>query len=86
MGGHANPRPGWLNPVNPGNPVVCQQATPAGVGEDHQFGHDPIEGSVTAALNDSHFLSAIGIAIDIERKIDPIAGFGLAAQLIAFRA
>ena len=86
MGGHANPRSGWLNPVNPGNPMVRQQATPASVCEDHQFGNDPIERGVTAALHDSDRLSAIGFAINIERKVDPITRFGFAAQLIAFRA
>ena len=86
VGRHANPRSRRLNPVNTWNPVVRQQTTPTGVCEDHQFGHDPIERCVAAALNDSDLLGAIGFTIDIERKIHPIARFGLAAQLIAFGA
>ena len=66
--------------------MIRQQTTPAGVCEDHQFGHDPIERCVTATLNDPDLLGAIGLTIDIERKINSITQFGLAAELIAFSA
>jgi hypothetical protein len=64
--------------------MVRQKATPSGIGEDHQFGHDSIERCVTTALNHSDPLGAIGFAIDVERKIDAITRFGLPPQLITF--
>ena len=66
--------------------MIGQQASPTGVGQDHEFGDDAIERGIAATLHDSDRFTAIRFAIDIEREINAVAWLGLAADLVAFRA